>query len=147
MVQRFARNGGLLFFCVASHDVAVAVINPRLSVLLVLNVHPDHRHHGLGSAILTFLCPNWVRSVQHVAPWFERHGYVRVGSPKQGRRYLTQIMVRRTLLTLAGRISASHATDAQQSHVTVRDAAIGERAPGVIEVAETRISEERRVGQ
>lgn len=105
MLKRHARNGGLLIFQVDDKDAAVAVVNPRLNVILVLNVHPNHRGHGLGSAIMRFLRPSWVRSISEFVQWFERQGYVVVSDPKQGRRYETRLMVRQELLTLAGRIA------------------------------------------
>lgn len=104
-IGRNARNGGLLMFAYAGEDVGVAVLNARMNSLIVMNVRPSHRGHGLGSAILTYCCPTWVRALESAAPWFRARGYVDIGEPKQGRSLRTQIMVRGSLLTLAGRVS------------------------------------------
>jgi GNAT superfamily N-acetyltransferase len=104
MVTRNARNGGLVF---ARHggDVAAALVNPHYGILLVLCVLPEHRSHGLGSALVDYLRPNWVRAIESAVPWFRRLGYVSVGEPKQGRRHITHVMVRDELRKLAGRAS------------------------------------------
>lgn len=104
-VVKAAGNGGLLFAQHHGRDVAVAVVNARRSVLLVLNVHPSHRSHGLGAAFLAFMRPNFARVVEDAVPWFERQGYVAIGEPKRGRTLRTQIMVRGELPGLAGRVS------------------------------------------
>lgn len=105
LVQRAATNGGLLFATHAGEDVAVAIINPRTSNLLVLNVLPAHRSHGLGTAFLAFVRPNFARVLESAVPWFERQGYKSVGALKQGRTLRTQVMVRGELIGLAGRVS------------------------------------------
>lgn len=92
-------------FCFRNKDVAVAIVNPALNSLLVLNVTPDHRSHGLGAAIVKFLQCNFVRAIESAVPWFERQGYTPRGSLKQGIRLKTQVMVKSSLLTLAGRVS------------------------------------------
>lgn len=101
-VAKAASNGGLLFAQHGGQDVAVAIINPRVSTLLVLNVHPAHRSHGLGSAFLGFVRPNFARVLESAV---ERQGYVAIGDMKQGRTLRTQIMVRAELPGLAGRIA------------------------------------------
>jgi len=105
MVSRNARNGGLLFFCWHGKDVAVALLDPKVSNLLVLNVHPMHRGHGLGRAAVRFVAPNFVRALESRVAFFESLGYCAVGSLKQGKTLQTQIMVRKDLLDLAGRWS------------------------------------------
>lgn len=104
MVIRKASNGGLWFYCLGGVDVAVTVVNPRLGVLLVLNVHPEHRSHGLGRSIIRLLRPPWVRALVSVTPWFEGLGYVRVGERKRGHRLETDLLVQGDLLHLAGRL-------------------------------------------
>lgn len=104
MVARKAHNGGLWFYLFDGRDVAVSIINPRLSVLLVLNVHPTHRGHELGQAIIGLIRPTWIRSVSTATPWFERLGYIRVGEPKRGRSLVTDLLVRGELIPLAGRL-------------------------------------------
>jgi len=105
MVEHCARNGGLWFFRCGETDAAVALVNPRLSVLLTLNVLPEHRSHGLGAAIMRYLAPNWIRSTESAVPYFRRQGYQVIGRPKRGRTLRTILLVRADLLTLAGRVS------------------------------------------
>lgn len=45
---------------------------------------------------------SWPRSA---VPFFERNGYTSRGKIKIGKRLKTQVMVKSTLLTLAGRVS------------------------------------------
>jgi GNAT superfamily N-acetyltransferase len=104
IIARCARNGGLLFFVVEDKDAAVAAINTRKNVLLVLNVHPKYRGRRLGQHIVEFIKPNFVRAVESAVPWFERLGYVSVGIWKMGRSLRTRVMVRSSLRTLAGRL-------------------------------------------
>lgn len=87
-----------------NESVAVSLINPHYGILLVLNVHPNHRSHGLGRAIMNFLIPNFARVIETKIKWFESCGYIGIGELKQGLRYKTQIMARKELFTLAGRI-------------------------------------------
>lgn len=103
-VLRAARDGGLLFYTLSGMDVAVTVTNARNSTLLAMNVHPNHREHGLGDAIVQYLRPNFVRAIDFRVAWFERRGYVSVGEPKEGRKFKTQVMVRSELRELAGRV-------------------------------------------
>lgn len=105
MVARWARNGGLLFFRYAEADAAVMLINPKRNVLMVMNIAPIHRGHGLGTAMLAYAMPNWVRALDSAVPFFEKNGYVGVGEWKRGRSLNTRIMVRRKLLDLAGRVA------------------------------------------
>lgn len=104
-VTKAASNGGLFFAQHDGKDVAVAIVNPRVSTLLVLNVHPAHRSHGLGGAFLGFVRPNFARVLESAVPWFERQGYIAIGEMKQGRTLRTQIMVRKELPALAGRVA------------------------------------------
>lgn len=103
---RNSQNGGALLYVLAGEIVAVSLINPNKGVLLAMNVHPAHRGHGLGSAVLKFLMPNFVRAIEAKVAWFERRGYRRIGDPKQGRSLTTQLLAREALFGLAGRIQA-----------------------------------------
>jgi hypothetical protein len=47
---------------------------------------------------------NWVRAVESAVPFFEKRGYTRVGEWKQGRTLRTGILVRTSLISLAGRL-------------------------------------------
>lgn len=105
MVLDKTRNGGAMLFTLDGLDVAAAVVNPRLNVLLVLNVLPSHRGHGLGRALVDYLQCNFARVVQSAVPFFERCGYVTIGKAKKGNRLYTQVMVRASLLKLAGRMA------------------------------------------
>jgi GNAT superfamily N-acetyltransferase len=98
------QNGGLFIFRRGIEDVAIAIINPRLGVLQVLNVAKEFRSKGVGDAVLKFLKPNFVRAIESAVAWFERRGYKPLGKWKQGRRYRTRVMVRENLITLVGRI-------------------------------------------
>jgi GNAT superfamily N-acetyltransferase len=104
VVRRNALDGGLLFAVVDGADAAVALVNTKNSTLLVLNVHPAHRGHGLGAAFLAYLRPNFARVIENRVEWFARLGYIAVGEPKQGRTFATQVMVRAELTELAGRV-------------------------------------------
>jgi GNAT superfamily N-acetyltransferase len=101
---RNAKNGGALFYEFENEIVAVSLINPHYGILLVLNVAPKHRGHGLGEAILNFLMPNFVRAIDNKVGWFEKRGYKKIGTPKKGLRYETQVMAREKLFTLAGKL-------------------------------------------
>ena len=104
MIQRNAINGGLIFFKKDNLDIAGALVNPHLSILLTLAVHPFHQGHHLGTAIMNYLRPTWARVIESKVGWFKKQGYVSIGNPKQGRKLITQIMVRSELITLAGRL-------------------------------------------
>ena len=107
-VRRNAKQGGLIFAVVGGIDAAVAIIGIRNGTLLVLNVHPNYRSAGLGSAFLQFLMPNFARVLESAVPWFEKNGYASLGKLKQGRSLRTQIMVRGVLLDIAGRLQHTH---------------------------------------
>lgn len=103
------RNGGAFAFSYRGQDIAVAIVNPAVNCLIVLNVSPDHRSHGLGAAIVRFLQCNFARVLESAVPFFERNGYTARGKMKTGKRLKTQVMVKSTLLTLAGRVSTVYA--------------------------------------
>jgi GNAT superfamily N-acetyltransferase len=109
-VRQAIKNGGALMFTFAGEDVAVALINPRVNVLTVLCVVPEHRGHGMGGACLAYVQANFARVVESAVEYFVRHGYVAIGKMKQGRRLRTQIMVRKDLISLAGRINRIFST-------------------------------------
>lgn len=100
-------------------DLACAVINPRLNSLLVLNVVPSHRSHGLGRAVVAYLQCNFARVLESAVPFFETCGYAPIGKLKRGNSLNTQVMVRRSLLTLAGRAGRLLAAPAPAPTVTV----------------------------
>lgn len=102
--DRCARDGGALFVVLDDIDVAVALINAKNSTLLALNIHPQHRSHGLGRALMSYLRPNFARVIDDKVDWFASVGYLAIGEMKQGRRRGTQIMVRAELRELTGRI-------------------------------------------
>jgi GNAT superfamily N-acetyltransferase len=103
--ERASNNGGALFYEFDGEIVAVTLINPHYGILLVMNVVPKHRGHGLGEAILNFLMPNFIRALDSKVEWFEKRGYKKIGKPKQGRRFQTQLMARQNLFNLAGRLN------------------------------------------
>jgi hypothetical protein len=98
------RNGGCTIFRFAGEDIGVSVVNPMKNVMLVLNVDPRHRSHGLGSAILRYCVPNFARVLETAVPFFERNGYAKIGNLKRGNALNTQIMVKSSLIPLAGRL-------------------------------------------
>jgi len=69
-----------------------------------MNVHPDHRGHGLGGALVKFLMPNFARVVGSKVAWFCARGYRAIGDPKKGQSLSTQLMARDSLFALAGRL-------------------------------------------
>ena len=105
LVSRCAMNGGVFVAVLDSQDLAVAVVNPAINCLLVLNIHPAHRSHGLGAAILRYLQCNFARVLESAVPFFERNGYQSVGSMHQGKTLKTQVMIKSDLISLAGRIA------------------------------------------
>jgi N-acetylglutamate synthase-like GNAT family acetyltransferase len=110
-MMRNASQGGAIFYEFAGQRVAVSLVNPRLGILLALNVHPAHRGHGLGAAIVRFLIPNFVRAIEDKAPWFERLGYRRIGKMKRGISLNTQVMARTALFDLAGNLRKAWGSD------------------------------------
>lgn len=104
LVRRNARNGGLLFFLVGEQDAAVAIVNPRISSLLVLCVRPEFRSQGVGKWAMAFLRPNFIRALESSVPYFERLGYVGFGKWKNGKTLRTRIMVRDEIRSLSGRL-------------------------------------------
>ena len=105
VMKRNARNGGAMFYDVDRQPVGVSLINPRLSIGLVLAVVPAHHNHGMATAILEYLMPNWARVLDAYVEWFEQRGYSRLGTPKKGQKHTTHVMVRSALLGLAGRLA------------------------------------------
>lgn len=103
-------NGGVTIFAYKGVDVAVGVLNPKYNVLTVLSVIAAHQGHGLGTACLRYLQANFARVIESAVPFFERNGYTAIGALKQGRTLRTQIMVRKDVLTLAGRIARIYST-------------------------------------
>lgn len=100
-----ANNGGALFYLIRAEAAAVSLVNPRFGIMLALNVIPEHRNHGLGSAIVNYLMPNFVRSIESKVKFFERLGYRQIGSLKRGISLNTQIMARSALFDLAGKLN------------------------------------------
>lgn len=49
--------------------------------------------------------PNFARMVEHKIGWFEKRGYIRIGKMKKGQTLNTQIMARKKLFALAGRLN------------------------------------------
>jgi len=103
------RNGGCTIFRHAHHDIAVSIVNPMKNVLLVLNVDPHHRSHGLGTAILRYVQANFARVLESAVPFFERNGYTKAGELKRGNSLNTQVMIKSSLIPLAGRLCKLYA--------------------------------------
>lgn len=99
-----ARNGGASFYLFNNEIIGVTLCNARLGVLIALNVIPNHRGHRCGQAIVNYLMPNFVRSIESKIKFFKNLGYISIGEIKKGISLNTQIMVRANLIKLAGRI-------------------------------------------
>jgi GNAT superfamily N-acetyltransferase len=84
--------------------VAVALVNARKGQLTVLNVCREYRGRGVGEKMVSYLACNFARVLDTAVPFFERCGYVKIGSLKKGRALNTQVMIRKSLLSLAGRV-------------------------------------------
>lgn len=97
-ITRAAREGGLLFFTFNGEDVGV-IVNALASA-----VEPAHQGHGLGSAMIRYHRPNFLRSTEEFVAFHERLGYTAIGEAKQGRKFKTWVMVRSDLINLSGRI-------------------------------------------
>lgn len=106
MFRRKAENGGCIIFTFGDIDCATAIVNARKNCLLALNVTPDHRGHGLGSSVVNYIKPTWARVVEFRVPWFEKLGYVKIGTPKKGRKFITWVMVRKETMALSGRLKS-----------------------------------------
>ena len=105
MIRRSSVNGGMCLAMIGSDEVAaVALVNPRVSQLNVLNVMPAHRGHGIGKAFVAYLACNFARVVEDKVQFFESCGYIKIGAMKKGRTLNTQIMARKNLFALAGRV-------------------------------------------
>ncbi len=105
--NQFARccvNGGSLIFVFDGHDVAVSSVNPKRNTLLVLNISPSHRGHGLGKAIMKYLAVNFVRSTESAKIFFEGCGFEQIGQSKNGRSLKIIPMVRSDLIPLVGKL-------------------------------------------
>ena len=110
-MTRNASQGGAIFYEFAGQRIAVSLVNPRYGILLALNVHPSHRGHGLGAAIVRFLIPNFVRAIESKCEWFESLGYRRIGKMKRGISLNTQVMARVALFDLAGNLRKAWGAD------------------------------------
>ncbi len=107
LVLRSTRNGGVTIFRFAHHDIALAIVNPSTNVLLVLNVDPHHRSHGLGTAILRYTQASFARVLESAVPFFERNGYTSTGELHRGKALNTRVMILSSLIPLAGRLRDS----------------------------------------
>lgn len=107
--DNIAREGGAFVFCRDGEDIAVALVKTRHSVLTALSVAKGAQGSGVGTFAVDFLRPNWVRATAAAVAFFERLGYQAVGAPRVGRSLTTQVMVRSSLLQLAGRVSRVYA--------------------------------------
>jgi GNAT superfamily N-acetyltransferase len=114
-----ARNGGVIIARVGDEDAAVAMTNPRLNSLNVLNVLPQYRKQGVGAVFVEYLKCNWARVVENAVPWFEKQGYQKIGAMKQGRRLRTQIMAYRLLFELGARLRRLTTHQNGESHLEV----------------------------
>lgn len=110
-MMRNASQGGAIFYEFERQRIAVSLVNPRYGILLALNVHPAHRGHGLGAAIVRFLIPNFVRAIEDKVEWFEMLGYRRIGKMKRGISLNTQVLARAALFDLAGNLRKAWCND------------------------------------
>jgi len=117
MYRRFSRNGGAIFLIYQEDVIAVALVNPRNSCLMVLNVNPNHRDHGLGSFMIGYLMCNFARVITSAVPFFEKNGYKKLGVPFQGRKLQTWVMVRESLIELSGKMKRVYALSQLQKTV------------------------------
>ena len=104
MFRTNARNGGAVFMEYEGKIIAAALVNPRKSSLVVLNVHPEHRKHGAGRFMVDYLACNFARVIDQAIPFFEKCGYKKLGKPFKGRSLMTWVMVRTSLIGLCGRM-------------------------------------------
>lgn len=104
MFRRNAENGGCIIFTFNGVDCSTVIVNAKKNCLLALNVNPDHRGHGLGSSVVNYIKPTWARVIEFRVPWFENLDYVKIGTPKKGRKFITWVMVRKETMALAGRL-------------------------------------------
>jgi len=121
LVGRCALNGGLIFFRSDNTDAAVALVNTRRNILLVLNVLPEMRGRGVGEVAVRYLKPSFIRAIDTAVPYFERLGYQVIGQPKRGITLTTRVMVRRSLIEIAGRLRTrlhqQAETESMQDHL------------------------------
>ena len=114
---RCALNGGCFVASSSGADCGVALVNPKSNILLVLNIHPDHRSHGLGAAMLRYLQCNFARVLESAVPFFERNGYQSCGEMHQGKTLKTQVMIKSSLIPLAGRVAKIYGTSGRASDI------------------------------
>jgi len=118
MYANNARNGGAQLYEYEDEIVAVSLVNPHYGILLVLNVAPEHRGHGMGEAVLNYLMPNYIRALESKIEYFRKRGYVCIGEMKKGRSLNTQVMARSNLFQLAGRLRKIYQSSSDQNPTT-----------------------------
>ena len=126
MYERLAGNGGALLYCHENELVGVFLVNPRTSCALVMAASPEHRAHGIAIAMVQYARPNFVRPLVQFVPLFRMLGYMEVGGVKQAARLASQIMVRRELKTLAGRLRQIRGDERGTSTGDLRDTPLSE---------------------
>lgn len=105
MIIRNAERGGVYEIIYKNESIAVIIYNTHLSILYTLCIAPTHRNHNLGSRIINYFKFWYIRALESSTLFFEKLGYMKISTPKQGRKYVTWIMVRKDLLNLVGRFS------------------------------------------
>lgn len=105
MIARYARDGGCSLYYVGGELAAVSLMSMNRLVLMALCVAGPHRGTGLGSWAVDYLKANFVRAVEAAVPFFEVRGYTPIGTWKQGRSLRTRVLVRSSIIGLAGRLS------------------------------------------
>lgn len=92
-----ARNGGLFFAVCEEKDIGIVVLNPKKNNLLVLNILPEYRGKGIGKFLVDYFKSNFARVIETKVDFFTKRGYVPLGKPKKGKKYLTYIMIRESI--------------------------------------------------
>ncbi len=105
MIKRAAMKGGVYEMIYRGETIALIIYKTEQSVLYALCIRPDHRSHGLGNRIMLYFKFWFVRAIESSVLYFEKLGYQKISTPKQGRKYITWIMVHKDLLSLCGRFS------------------------------------------
>lgn len=105
MITRYARDGGCQLYLRRGELAAVSLMGMGRLVLTALCVAGSHQGTGLGTWVVGYLKPNFVRATEAAVPWFEARGYTAIGTWKKGRSLRTRVLVRSGIIGLAGRLA------------------------------------------
>jgi hypothetical protein len=104
MFARYLRDGGYTLYRVGGELAAVSLMAVSRGLLVTLCVGKKFRGRGVGGWVVDYLVPNFVRAAEPAVPFFAARGYTPIGDWLAGRKLRTRVMVRSSLIGLAGRL-------------------------------------------